>query len=315
MSLAAACGDDDNDDTTTGGTGGGGRGGTGGTAGRGGTGGAAGSTAGTGGTGGSGTAGTGGTGGTGTAGTGGAGTAGTGGTGTSGTGGTGDEVPDAGPDAEVIVTDAGALLACAADLDDGEQGPTSTALTSAANQEVIITRVTFAGDDILVTFRGQPPTGFNFATPLVLCAGSEQTDCDGDNNASGVAELEGTGTVDGGTGILLPGEEITYTFANGLVGTSGTTAEAGELALVNGLDPTLLLFPDHGFVRAYVNWGNYTSPDPEAPATYGSLEARAIEGGAWSTAGDSIVVDGNTTIFATGDVTSADGFDACTVQP
>ena len=134
--------------------------------------------------------------------------------------------------------------------------------------------------DIIVTFRGAPDgPGFNFAEPLVLCTGSEQENCDRDA-ADPVAALEGSGTVDGGTGILLPGEEIDYVFVDGLLNTA-TTPEAGELALVNNLVPSELLNPPNAFVRAYVNWGDYVSLEPtgefDGGTAFGSLEARAVE--------------------------------------
>lgn len=299
VSLAAACGDDDGDDDNTGGTGGG----TAGTAGTAGRGGAAGN---------GGVAGTAGRAGAGGAGAGGrAGSAGTGGvSGVAGTAGTSSTVeePDAGPDADV--TDGGVGVACP-DLDEATQGAT----TSTATQEVIITRVLFDGDDIVVTFRGGA-TGFNFASPLVLCTGSEDTDCDG----GAVADLTGSGNADGGVGNLLPGEEVQYVFENGLVGTA-TTAESGELALVNGLDPNALMFPENAFVRAYVNWGNYSSLEPDS-GTFDSLEVRAAGTGAgdggvssdvW-TLGDSIDIGPNNTIYATGEVTTEAGFEVCTEQ-
>jgi hypothetical protein len=279
VSLAAACGDDDGDLTNIGGTGGGGSGGTAGTAGRGGTGG--GGTAGTsgvagGGTGGGGTGGTAGIGGT-------AGTAGTGGTG----GTAGGDVPDAGPDADVGDADVG-------DAGGTCPGDTSGAITSTGTQEVIITALVFDEEDdtVTVTLRGALVGGFDFGDPLLLCTGSEPEDCDEDVQALPTLAL---------------GQEATITIDTGLV-----TAEAGELALINGL-PTS---PDAGnpdpIIRAYVNWGEYQSLDPDNGAV-DDLETRADEQEVW-TAGESVDVGDNTVIFANGDVTSADGFAACTPE-
>ena len=225
-----------------------------------------------------------------------------------GEGGTGgDEPPDAG---SFEPLDAGGL--CPAGFDDLVSGPTAGAHTDNATQEVIITRIVFDGDDIQVTFRGAIPTGFNFSSPLVLCTGSEFSDCDG----GAVGEVQGSGSGDGGVGNLLPTEEQTYVFRDALVGTS-TTAESGELALVNGLDPNSLLFTDHAFVRAYVSWGNYESQDPSGPfdaaTAFPNLEERAFADGVW-TLGDSIEVGSDDTIYATDEVTSASGFQTCT-QP
>jgi hypothetical protein len=305
VSLAAACGDDDGDDNDTGGTGGGGAGGSAGAAGRGGAGG----TAGVGGSGGStgGTAGVAGD--TGSAGDGGgtSGAAGTGGT--AGTGG--DDEPDAGPDAASLV-DAGG--SCPASLADLPSAATESATSDNVAQEVMITLIAFEGNDIRVRFRAAPDgPGFNFAEPLVLCTGSQQENCDG-----GVAELEGSGTVDGGTGILLPGEELEYVFENALDDGTETTAEAGELALVNNLVPSELLFPENAFVRAYVNWGGYVSLDPvgdfDGGTIFDNLETRAIEGGVWEDEDQSVEVGADNIIFATGNVRFADGFETCTAN-
>lgn len=302
VSLAAACGDDDGDDTTsTAGTGGGGAGGSAGTAGRGGTGGTAGA-AGTGGSdgGAAGAAGTGANGGA-------AGAAGTGGT--AGTGGEDDGDAGTVPDAPIPLLDAGG--SCPASLaEPPPAAATEGASSENVEQEVLISLIAFEGDDIRVRFRGNPNgLGFNFAEPLVLCTGSQQENCDG-----GVAELEGSGTVDGGTGILLPGEEIEYVFENALNDETATTAEAGELALVNNLVPSELLFPNNAFVRAYVNWGGYASLDPvgefDAGTIFDNLEVRAVDGGVWE-GGESVEIGTNTTIFATGDVGSAEGFATC----
>ena len=278
-SLAAACGDDDGDETNIGGTGGGGSGGVAGTAGRGGTGGGGtGGTAGTAGSGGNGDGGTGGVAGTaGTAGTGGTGgAAGTAGTG--GTGGAGDE-PDAGPDADV--SDAGSTC----------PGSTSSATTGAGNQEVLISALVFNDDDtVTVTFQGVLVGGFDFGDPLLLCTGSELDDCDD--------AVQGLPT-------LAPGQETTITTGLGLV-----TAEAGEIALVNGLPSGLDGGDASPFVRAYVNWGDYVSLEPENEAV-ADLETRADDEGVW-TAGETIDIGANTVVFATGDVTSAAGFEVCT---
>jgi hypothetical protein len=298
LSLAAACGDDEATIVDNGGTGGVPSGGAAGSAGAGTAGGGAGGS--TAGVGGGGSAGTGGSGTTG-------GASGAAGTGGDGSGGTGGDEPDAGPDAATLV-DAGG--SCPADLDDIVNGPTSGATSSTVSQEVIISRLVFDGDDIIVTFRGAPDgPGFNFAEPLVLCTGSQQENCDG-----GVADLEGSGNVDGGTGILLPGEEIEFVFENAFNDDTETTAEAGELALVNNLVPSELLFPENAFVRAYVNWGGYVSLEPtgdfDGGTVFGSLESRALDAVVW-TEDESIEIGANTTIFATGDVTTADNFSAC----
>jgi len=305
VSLAAACGDDDGDGTNTGGTGGGGTGGSAGTAGRGGTAGTAGA-AGTGGSAG-GVAGAAGDNGGGGDGAGAAGAPPAGGTG-------GDDDGDAGtvPDAPIPLLDAGG--SCPASLaEPPPAAATASASSDNVEQEVLISLISFEGDDIRVRFRGNPNgLGFNFAEPLVLCTGSQQINCD-----SGVAELEGSGTVDGGTGILLPGEEIEYVFENALNDDTETTAEAGELALVNNLVPSELLFPENAFVRAYVNWGGYVSLEPEgefdAGTIFDNLEVRAVDGGVWE-GGESVEIGTNTAIFATGDVKSADGFETCTAD-
>jgi hypothetical protein len=281
VSLAAACGDDD--DVTPGGGGSGGRAGSAGTGGRAGAAGTAGA---------SGAAGTsgnnGGTGGT-TAGTG--GTGGTGGS-SAGTGGSTAEPVDAGADAAsdaavVVVTDAGPveLVACP-DLEDA----TESADSSAGNAEVIITRIVFNdGGNADVTFRvviGQ----FNFTSPLVLCTGSEfNFDCD--------EVVQDPPLGDGGTGILGEGDELTLP-------TSGVNPIAGEIALINGAAVDSI-------VRSYVAWGDFTSVGPVGGGD--SLDTRAADEGAW-TEGERVEVLGNSTIFATGDVTSANGFDACTPE-
>jgi hypothetical protein len=292
VSLAAACGDDDSVSGNGGSGGRAGSGGTGGRAGTGGTGGTGGTTAGTGGT----TAGTGGT----TAGTG--GTGGTGGS-SAGTGGTGVivEPPDGGADA---ATDAGEVadggpqpLACP-DLDDA----TADADSSNNAQEVIITRLVFDGADIVVTFRVLADT-FNFDNDLLqVCTGSRLNgDCD-----EGVQLLEGAG-VGGNATAFAAGDEVEFTTSFGDV----VTAAAGEIALVNGL-PAVDTDP---IIRAYVNWGDYVSLEAtQGPNTGESLEEAAVDeggGGVWVT-GSSVEVNGQTTVYATGDVTDADGFEVCT---
>jgi hypothetical protein len=283
VSLAAACGDDD--DVTPSGGGSGGRAGSAGTGGRAGaagtagTGGAAGTTA----NGGSSAGGTGG------------GSAGTGGSGGSsaGTGGSVAEPVDAGADAAtdaavVVVSDAGPveLVACE-DLDEA----TATADTTAGNQEVIITRIQFNGNGSAdVTFRVVIPQ-FNFTSPLELCTGSEfNFDCDD------VVQDPALG--DGGVGILVEGDEVTFT-------TPGVNPVAGEIALLNGA-------ASDSIVRAYVAWGNFTSV---APLTGGgdSLDTRAADEGVW-TDGERVELLGNSVIFANGNVTTAAGFDACTPE-
>jgi hypothetical protein len=287
VSLIAACGDDDDDGFGGGGSSGragsGGRAGAAGASGNGG-GGAGGSTAGTGGTGGS-NAGTGGTGGS---------SAGTGGSSNAGTGGSGGDPGDAGPDAtadggDVVPPGDGGVepIECP-DLDD--------ALADADgddSQGVIIARVVFDGPNAVVTFKAINGD-FTFGPPQELCTGSEEGDCD-----EAVQLVEGEGTADGGVGDLLEGESVEFTTPLGDI----VDAESGELALIDG----------GGIIRAYINWGDYVSLEPTVGGG-DSLEARAVaEGGGavWAT-GDSIDVNGQTTIFADGDVTDENGFDVCT---
>jgi hypothetical protein len=292
VSLAAACGDDDGSPGPVGGSGG--RGGTAGRGGSAGTAGAAGA---------AGTAGRGGSGGMGgsSAGTGGS-SAGTGGSGagTGGTGGSGVEPPDAGPDA---ASDAGEVadggpqpIACPDDLVEAS----ADADTSAAGQGVIITRLVFVGTEVEVTFRAVGGD-FDFAAPLQLCTGSEDTDCDAD-----VQDVDGGGAA----GVLADGTEVTYSTPLGDI----VTAASGEIALVNG-DPSADADP---IIRAYVNWGDYVSLEAtEGPNDGESLEEAAADEGAdgvWAT-GSSIEVDGQTTIYATDDVGDADGFEVCTQTP
>ncbi|HTV17181.1 MAG TPA: hypothetical protein VMG12_00880, partial [Polyangiaceae bacterium] len=85
------------------------------------------------------------------------------------------------------------------------------------------------------------------------------------------------------------------------------TAASGELALVNGQpgvgDP---------FIAAYVNWGGYVSlPAPNDGET---LEEAAVDDDVWF-AGDTVDVNGQTTIFANGDVVDENGFGVCTEEP
>jgi hypothetical protein len=232
------------------------------------------------------------------AGTGGSGgsSAGTGGSGGSsaGTGGSVAEPVDAGADAATdaaVVTDAGLveIVECPADLDDA----TEDATTTTGTQEVIITRIVFNDDGgATVTFRAVVDQ-FNFVSPLVLCTGSEfDEDCDAE-----VQDVEGTGAFDGGVGDLLEGEEVEFT-------TPGVNPVAGEIALLNGTDPGSI-------VRAYVTWGNYTSLPPSEGDEEDDLETRAQAENVW-TLGESVELLGNSVIFANGDVTTADGFDACT---
>lgn len=291
VSLFAACGDDDDDGFgggsggRAGSSGGGGRAGTGG----GGTGGGGtgGSTAGTGGS----TAGTGGS----TAGTGGS-TAGTGGSGATG----GSDPGDAGPDATVDggdepPADGGVEPIACPDLDEALGDA-----DGAGTQGVIIARVVFEGTNAVVTFKAINGD-FNFAAPLQLCTGSEAGDCD-----DAVQDLEGNGNVDGGVGDLLEGESIEITTS--LLGTTAVTAASGELALVNG-EPDSDADP---IIRAYINWGNYVSPAATGGPNLGeSLEDAAVDDNVWAT-GDTIEVDGQTTIYADGDVTDENGFGVCT---
>lgn len=295
VSLFAACGDDDDDGFGGGGTGG--RAGSGGSAGRAGAAGASGA-AGAAGNGGD--AGSGGTGGSG--GAGGSGTGGTGGS-SAGTGGSSAEPGDAGPDATADggdvppVVDGGAEPIACPDLDDA----TADADTSTDTQEVIITRLVFSGNNIEVTFRAIADT-FTFAAPLQLCTGSRLNgDCD-----DGVQALEGSGAGDAGSA-LVAGEEVTFTTGLGDV----VTAASGEIALVNG-HPAIDADP---IIRAYINWGNYVSlPATEGPNDGQSLEEAAAEEGTvgvW-VLGDSVDVNGQTTIYADGDVTDENGFSVCT---
>jgi hypothetical protein len=295
VSLFAACGDDDDDGF--GGGGSSGRAGGGGSAGRAGAAGASGA-AGNGGDAGSG--GTGGTGGS-NGGTGGS-NGGTGGS-NGGTGGSGGDPGDAGPDAtadggDVVPPGDGGVepIACP-NLDDALDDA-----DGANTQGVIIARVVFQGTDAVVTLKAINGD-FNFAAPLQLCTGSEAGDCDDD-----VQDLEGNGTADGGVGDLLEGESIEITTS--LLGTTAVTAAAGELALVNG-EPDSDADP---IIRAYINWGNYVSPAATGGPNLGeSLEDAAIDDGIWAT-GDSIEVDGQTTIYADGDVTDENGFGVCTQE-
>jgi hypothetical protein len=281
VSLFAACGDDDDDGFgggsggRAGSSGGGGRAGTGG----GGTGGTGGSTAGTGGS----TAGTGGS----TAGTGGS-TAGTGGSGATG----GSDPGDAGPDA---TADGGDGEPTDGGVEPIECPDLEAALNDASgddSQGVIIARLVFDGPNVVVTFKAINGD-FTFAAPQELCTGSEEADCD-----DGVQLLEGSGTADGGVGDLLEGESVEFTTPLGDV----VDAEAGEIALIDG----------GGIIRAYVNWGGYVSLEPTGGGD--TLEERAVaEGGGavWAT-GDTVEVNGQTTIYADGDVTDENGFDVCT---
>jgi hypothetical protein len=301
VSLAAACGDDDTI-TGNGGSGGragggaGGRAGSGGAAGSAGAAGTGGSSAGTGGssagTGGS-SAGTGGS----SAGTGGS-SAGTGGVGPLDAGADGGEVTDAGPEP----------IACPPDLVEA----TAAATTANDTQEVIITRLVFVGGDALgctdevngciqVTFRAIADS-FSFIAPLQLCTGSQLVgDCD-----DGVQLLDASGDGDASTA-LNAGEEITYTTGLGEI----ATAASGEIALVNG-EPAADTDP---IIRAYINWGDYVSlPATVGPNSGESLEEAAAEEGlvgVWLE-GDSVEVNGQTTIYADADVTDENGFSVCT---
>jgi hypothetical protein len=283
VSLFAACGDDDDDGFgggsggRAGSSGGGGRAGTGG----GGTGGGTGGT--TAGTGGS-TAGTGGS----TAGTGGS-TAGTGGSGATGGSDPGDAGPDATADGGDVdpPTDGGVEPIACPDLDDALDDADGD-----GSQGVIIARVVFEGANAVVTFKAINGD-FTFGPPQELCTGSEEGDCD-----DGVQLLEGNGTADGGVGDLLEGESVEFTTPLGDI----VDAESGELALIDG----------GGIIRAYLNWGDYVSLEPTGGGD--TLEERAVaEGGGavWAT-GDSIDVNGQTTIYADGDVTDENGFGVCT---
>jgi hypothetical protein len=316
VSLFAACGDDDDD-----GFGGGGSGGRAGGGGRGGTAGAAGAAGASGAAGAAGDAGSGGTGGSGgSAGTGGSG--GSAGTGGSGTGGSG-EPPDAGPDAapdggDEPVVDAGPEPIACEFTDDNENGiidETEGADTSEGTQEVIFTRLTFVGPDfpdctdangcIQVTFRAVAEGGFAFNAPLQLCTGSEANgDCD-----AGVQLIDASGNGDASTA-LQEGEEITYVTGLGDI----VTPAAGELALVNG-EPAVDTDP---IIRAYINWGGYTSlAATEGPNLGQSLEEAAVEegnDGVW-VLDATVAVNGQTTIYADGDITDENGFSVCTVVP
>jgi hypothetical protein len=290
VSLIAACGDDDDDGF--GGGGSSGRAGGGGSGGRAGAAGAAGAS-GNAGTGGS-SAGTGGS----SAGTGGS-SAGTGGS-SAGTGGS-EEPGDAGPDATadggdvVPPADGGVEPIACPNLDDALDDA-----DGAGTQGVIIARVVFQGTDAVVTLKAINGD-FNFAAPLQLCTGSEAGDCDGD-----VQDLEGNGNVDGGVGDLLEGESIEITTS--LLGTTAVTAASGELALVNG-EPNADADP---IIRAYINWGNYVSPAAtDGPNLGESLEDAAVDDNVWAT-GDTIEVNGQTTIYADSDVTDENGFGVCT---
>jgi hypothetical protein len=182
------------------------------------------------------------------------------------------------------------LVECPADLDDATEG----ANTTTGTQEVIITRIVFNDDGgATVTFRAVVDQ-FNFVSPLVLCTGSEfDEDCD-----TGVQDLEGTGAFDGGVGDLLEGEEVEFT-------TPGVNPVAGEIALINGA-------VGDSIVRAYVAWGNFTSVAP-SEGDFDDLETRAADENVW-TDGERVELLGNSVIFANGDVTTADGFDACTPE-
>lgn len=293
-SLAAACGDDDAIIAPGGSGGTGGSGGSSGSAGDAGSGGDGGSSAGTGGS---------------SAGTGGS-SAGTGGS-SAGTGGSGDELPDGGvdPDGGVLAdggpdttpdggnvtppVDAGPEpIACPADL----VAATAGASSGEGTQQVIITQLAFVGTDIQVTFRAL--ADFTFTSPLQLCTGSDSdTDCDDTFYDLGVG--------DGGTE-LAEGDEVTFTTQFGDI----IDAASGEIALINGP-------PDGGgdpIIWAYVNWGGYVSLDAPAGDLQSLEEAAAEEGtggGIWLP-GDSVDVNGQTTIYATGDVTTAAGFEVCT---
>lgn len=307
VSLAMACGDDDDDGF--GGGGGGGRAGSGGRAGAAGAGGDAGA-AGSGGDAGSSGSGGSGNGGASNGGTGGTGGSGNGGSGNAGTGGSSQEPPDAGPDAapdggEEPIGDAGPEPIACPDFEEATAG----AASSESTQVIIFSRLAFVGPDaqgcddpngcIEVTFRALED-GFVFASPLLLCTGSEENgDCD-----DGVQNLEGSGVGDAGTA-LVEGEELTFVTGLGLV-----TPAAGELALINGQ-------PGQGdpIVRAYINWGGYVSLP--APGGGETLEQAAVEeglNGVWFE-GDSVEVNGQTTIYATGDVTIEDDFQVCTQVP
>jgi hypothetical protein len=230
-SLAAACGDDDGDDNNAGGTGGGGTGGTAGSAGRGGTGGTAG-TAGRGGTGGGGTGGVAGTGGAGNGGGGNGGTAGT--AGTAGTGGT-SELPDAGPDADVVGADSGLNGSCPSFAAE------AAGIEGAANQVVVISRVEFNDGLARITFRGVGDGGFNFDSDPELCRADD--DC--------VVFLDGFETS------LDADEEVSLDFPD-------VDPESGELTLWNGDDLNPIVF-------AYIAWGEAPTSDFETAASTGGF--------------------------------------------
>jgi len=295
--FAAACGDDD---------GGGGTGGNGGNGASGGSGGSAGgaNTAGEGGSAGSGTAGSGtagsGTAGSGTAGSGtaGSGTAGSGSAGTAGAAGSGTvEEGDAGPDSGIepdsgVVNDAGGNPLADAAVINGDCTGFLTGVVTASpqtGQDYVIARVIFDPDATTahVTLRTAILT--NFGDPQQLCSGPTDADC--------------VAVDDGVAGNRPPGTEFDLDI-------TGVSIDGGELAFMSDVPSNAAAFP-----FAYVNWGGFTSVDPDGAGAGETLENRAIAsgtGGFW-TADESIdLVSTENAFFVSGETNVAAGFGKCT---
>jgi hypothetical protein len=259
--FAAACGDDD---------GGGGIGGNGGGGGSGGGGGTAGS-----------------------------GSAGTAGAAGSGSVEEGDAGPDSGtgnePDSGVEVDAGGGTTPDAAVVNGDCTGFTTgiANIDTPNNQDVVIARVIFAGDDTTahVVLRVVGALGFNFGGGQQLCWGATNAEC---------AEVD-----DGVPGVDQPvGFELTVD-----IGTDDdpVTPDEGEILFVNDFPAN-----DPQTPYAYLNWGDHDSADPDGGGTIGSLETIADGAGFW-TAGASVTLTGaQNAIFVNGDTTVDTGFGVCT---
>lgn len=296
--FAAACGDDDGGTGAGGGGGSGGSGASGGSAGSSsvaGEGGSAGSTAGTGNTAGEGgSAGTG-QAGAGNAGAGNAGTAGTAGAAGSGSVEEGDAGPDSGtgeePDSGIVDAGGGGNGADAAVINGNCTGFLTGVVTASpqTGQDYVIARVIFDPDATTahVTLRTAILT--NFGDPQQLCSGPTDADC--------------VAVDDGVAGNRPPGTEFELDI-------TGVSIDGGELAFMSDVPSNAAAFP-----FAYVNWGGFTSVDPDGGGAGETLENRAIAsgtGGFW-TADESIdLVSTENAFFVSGETNVAAGFGKCT---
>jgi len=296
--FAAACGDDDGGTGAGGGGGSGGSGASGGSAGSSsvaGEGGSAGSTAGTGNTAGEGgSAGTG-QAGAGNAGAGNAGTAGTAGAAGSGSVEEGDAGPDSGtgeePDSGIVDAGGGGNGADAAVINGNCTGFLTGVVTASpqTGQDYVIARVIFDPDATTahVTLRTAILT--NFGDPQQLCSGPTDADC--------------VAVDDGVAGNRPPGTEFELDI-------TGVSIDGGELAFMSDVPSNAAAFP-----FAYVNWGGFTSVDPDGAGAGETLENRAIAsgtGGFW-TADESIdLVSTENAFFVSGETNVAAGFGKCT---